>query len=627
MHRSALLLIVLMTAAPLRAEHWAFTPIRDVQPPAGPAAHPIDRFLPPTSALADKRTLLRRVTFDLIGLPPTPQEIDAFLNDDSPGAFATVVERLLASPHYGEKWGRHWMDVVRYADTAGDNADYPVPEARLYRDWIIDAFNADMPYDQFVREQLAGDILAKSGPPEKYAGRVIATTYLALSRRYLTAPYESWHLTLEDTIDTTGRAFLGLTLRCARCHDHKYDPITREDYYGLYGIFASTEFPYAGSEEFVSQKFPRRHFAAIVPPECAAAIRRAAAEREARLRVQAARAMLFGPLSDLPPIASELKTRTRLGTPPELPVAYAVSEGTPVDAAIQVMGEPDKLGPVVKRGAPKSLGRPFTVREGSGRLELANWIADPANPLTARVMVNRIWQYHFGRGVVPTPSNFGARGEPPTHPELLDWLARRFIDSGWSIKALHRLIVSSAAYQQAGRRQRLDAEAIRDAMLAVSGNLDRSRPGVHPFPPIAAWGWTQHSQFKDVYPSHHRSVYLMTQRLQRHPYLCLFDGPDANTTTDVRGSSTVPSQALWLMNNAFVREQSRGLAARLLTLRDDRARVTLAYELCFARLPSSEEIDITLAYLARFRRELSEAEAWASVAKVLISANEFVYID
>ncbi len=621
------LLLLLAAVIPARGEHWAFRPVQKVEVPAGTAGHPIDRFLPAANGVADKRTLLRRVAFDLIGLPPTPEEVEAFLKDESPGAFAKVVDRLLASPHYGEKWGRHWMDVVRYADTAGDNADYPVPEARLYRDWIIDAFNADMPYDQFVREQIAGDILAKSGPPEKYAGRVIATTFLALSRRYLTAPYEHWHLTLEDTIDTTGRAFLGLTLRCARCHDHKYDPVTRQDYYGLYGIFASTQFPYAGSEEFVSQKFPRRHFVPLLPPAQAEAKRRAATEHEQELRLKVARAFLFGPLSDLPPIAAEFKARTRFGSPPEIPVAYAVSEGTPADAAIQVMGEPDKLGPLVKRSAPKFLGRSFTVRDGSGRLELANWIADVANPLTARVMVNRIWQYHFGRGIVPTPSNFGTRGEPPTHPELLDWLAARFVKSGWSIKAMHRLIVTSAAYQQVGRQQRLDAEAIRDAMLVVRGNLDRNRPGAHPFPAINAWGWTQHNQFKDVYPSRHRSVYLMTQRLQRHPYLCLFDGPDTNTTTDVRGSSTVPSQALWLMNNAFVRDQSRGLAQRLLGLQDHRARVTLAYELCFARPPSSEEIEMTLTYLRRFRRELSDVEAWASIAKVLMSANEFVYVD
>jgi len=301
------------------------------------------------------------------------------------------------------------------------------------------------------------------------------------------------------------------------------------------------------------------------------------------------------------------------------------------DSHVYIRGNHKKPGKLVPRRFPVILAgeRQPAITVGSGRLQLARWLTRPDNPLTARVMVNRIWQHHFGRGIVPTPSNFGTRGEPPTHPELLDWLATRFVQSGWSIKAMHRLIVSSAAYQQAGRRQRLDAEAIRDAMLAVSGNLDRRRPGDHPFPPIAAWGWTQHNQFKDVYPSRHRSVYLMTQRLQRHPYLCLFDGPDTNTTTDVRGTSTVPSQALWLMNNAFVRDQSRSLAKRLLALDDDTARVKLAYELCFGRAPSSDEIETTRVYLKRFRREFggAELEAWASLAKVLMNANEFVYSD
>ncbi len=218
---------------------------------------------------AERGTLLRRVYFDLVGLPPEPEELERFVRDDSPDALAAVVERLLASPRYGERWGRHWLDVVRYADTAGDNADYPVPEARRYRDYVIDAFNADKPFDEFVREQLAGDLLAAEHPEDRarYAEQVAATGFLALSRRYATAPYELWHLTLEDTIDTTGRAFLGLTFRCARCHDHKFDPVTQEDYYALYGIFDSTQFPWAGGEEFQSKQTPRQHFVPLVPPD------------------------------------------------------------------------------------------------------------------------------------------------------------------------------------------------------------------------------------------------------------------------------------------------------------------------------------------------------------------------
>ena len=261
---------------------WAFRPVQAVTAPAVSNTRwpqtPVDAFILSKleavglhpSPRAEKRTLLRRVYFDLIGLPPTPDEADAFMADASPEAFTRVVERLLASPRYGERWGRHWMDVVRYADTAGDNADYPVPEARLYRDYIIDAFNADKPYDQFVREQLAGDLLAREGVREHYAEQVIATGFLALSRRYATAPFELMHLTVEDAIETTGRAFLGLTPRCARCHDHKFDPMTQQDYYGLYGLFASTRFPYAGSEEFQSKNLPRTGFVPLVPPEEAA---------------------------------------------------------------------------------------------------------------------------------------------------------------------------------------------------------------------------------------------------------------------------------------------------------------------------------------------------------------------
>jgi hypothetical protein len=701
-------------------DHWAFRPV--VRPsipvdPSGWSANPIDRFIAARQrdaglapvAHASRPALIRRLTFDLLGLPPTPADIDQFLHDQSPAAYDRLVNRLLASSAYGERWGRHWMDVIRYADTAGDNADYPVPEASLYRDYIIKAFNDDKPYDQFVGEQIAGDLLASQGPTSAYAERVIATTYLGLARRYLTAPYESWELTLEDAIDTTGRAFLGLTLRCARCHDHKFDPVTREDYYALFGIFASTQFPYAGSEEFASMKKPREHFVPLVPPNEAApklekrrrqlaqlsgvvsqlekespparrvaaldAIIKVESELVESLRKQKASAddvaaelerhrseraqwnkklqdSLRGPRADLAAVE-----RTNL--PPDLPGAYGVWEAKPVDVPVQIGGDPAKPGPIVHRSAPNFLtaALPCSVPSGaSGRLELARWMTQVTNPLTARVMVNRIWQYHFGRGLVGTPSNFGMRGEPPTHPELLDWLTRQFIDSGWSIKAVHRLIVTSNTYQLASSqnarnavidpanarywrfdRRRLDAESIRDAMLAVGGNLDIRKPGQQPFPPITAWGWTQHHPFKDQYATNERSVYLMTQRLQRHPYLALFDGPDTNVTTDLRGSSTVPLQALYLMNNGFVREQALGLGRRLNAERsDDTARILLAYELAFGRTPAPEEIAQARHYLVLYKqaalggdslKQGKPLDPWASLAHVLLCANEFVFVD
>ncbi len=657
-------------AASFRAEkHWAFQPVRPVEPPpdsGGWAATAVDQFvaaglrreaLKPVGP-ADRYALVRRVTFDLTGLPPSPEEVESFVNDPAPDAYARLVERLLASPRYGECWARHWLDVARYADTAGDNADFPVPEARLYRDYVIDAFNADKPYDQFVCEQLAGDILARQAPSDRYAERVTATGFLALSRRYATGPYEMWHLTLEDTIDTTGRAFLGLTLRCARCHDHKFDPVTQQDYYALYGIFASTQFPWAGAEELVSKGFDRQHFVPLVPPGDAAprlaAYHKQLAALDADLR--AAEEKKDGPR--VHNLKTERLRLARPGLPPDLPGAYAVWEGTPADVPVQSRGEPGGAGPVAPRDAPKFLrAKSLAIPPGaSGRLELARWIASPENPLTARVLVNRIWQHHFGRGLVSTPSNFGTRGEPPTHPELLDWLAGRFVRSGWSVKALHREILLSRTYQLASTpdaenfakdpgnrfywrhdRVRLDAETIRDSLLAVAGRLELQRPGPHPFPPPEKWGWTQHNAFKDVYNSRHRSVYVMTQRLQRHPLLGLFDAPDANTSTDRRTTSTVPPQALFLLNNPFVAEQAEAFAGRLLADGQDSAgAVDRAVRLAWGRPPAPDERERAVRYIDAGRAKLArsgvpaarvQAEALASYARVLFCSNEFVYPD
>src|SRR5262249_19294344 len=436
-----------------------------------------------------------------------------------------VVERLLASPHYGERWGRHWMDVARYADTAGDNADYPVPEVARYRDYIIDSFNRDKSYDQFVREQLAGDILAGQQAGKDYAESVVATGLLALSRRYGTGPYELWHLTLEDAIETTGRAFMGLTLRCARCHDHKFDPIAQRDYYALYGLFASTSFPWAGSEETQSKGFPRMSFVPLVEPARAEPKLKAYHKRLAELDRIIPGLETSQEAQDRRRLA-ELKTeRVRLlrtALPLDLPGSYAVTEGKPTDVPLQRRGDPGSPGPVIPHGVPRfaflACAPPAPIAPASsGRLELAHWLTRPDHPLTARVMVNRIWQHHFGRGIVATSSNFGTRGEPPSHPELLDWLAAKFGPRGWSIQATPRGLVLPEPYQLSsafddrdaaldpdarwlGRfpRRRLDAESIRDALLAVSGQLDRSRPGRHPFPPIEQWRWTQHDAFKTV---------------------------------------------------------------------------------------------------------------------------------
>ena len=700
------------------SSHWAFQRVMPQKPPAvqnvGWARTDVDRFIlakleaagtvPGPSA--DRRTLLRRATYDLIGLPPTPEELEAFVADPSAEAFNRAIERLLASPRYGERWGRHWMDVVRYADTAGDNADYPVPEARLYRDYIIDSFNADKPYDQFAREQLAGDILAKQGPADGYAERVTATGFLALSRRYATAPFEFNHLILEDAIETTGRAFLGMTFRCARCHDHKFDPVTREDYYALYGLFESTQFPYAGSEEFHSKKFPRSGFQPLVPPKqheplikaheirlasLEAAIKQHENERTAEKPAigsvtNAATRSIDDKLKTLNRELAELK---KPGGPAGLPVAYAVAEGKPIDSRLQSRGEPNELGVPVRRRAPKFLSgeESLDIPDGaSGRLQFSEWLTRPENPLTARVMANRIWQHHFGRGLVATPSNFGLRGDPPTHPELLDYLSSRFIESGWSVKAMHRLIMRSSTYQQGSvisgqslvisgqssvisgqgsgvgkerrvaalttdllttdllttdysrfPRRRLSAEEIRDAMLFIAGTLDLRRPGLHPFPKVSEWKWTQHNPFKELYDSNHRSVYLMIQRLQRQPYLSLFDAPDANVSTDVRTDSTVPLQALYLMNNVFVQDQASAFAGRVMnTASSDEDRVKFACATAWSREPNRKELARAHEFLSQCREELrrteataehAEQKAWSSYARVLLTANEFFYLD
>ena len=1123
----------LMTPSPIDAFILARLPHRRLAPPA------------------DKRTLLRRASYDLIGLPPTAEEADAFEEDASPDAFAKVVERLLASPRYGERWGRHWLDLVRYADTAGETADYPVPVAWRYRNWVIDAFNADKPYDQFLREQIAGDILARSGPRDRYAEQVTATGYLAISRRFGFDSENYHHLTIQDTIDTLGQTVLGLTLGCARCHAHKFDPVSMQDYYALYGIFESTRYAFPGSEQkkksrsmvpllpaeeslakwrefdtrvaLLSRNLEKQRQSApaavlrslddmdgdfemqvpaaggskgvLVPPWVyagpiavaseaqspfknlyalggvgasvaagtnayriaqaihpahtrkagrmvhvnldfriggskqpaqgahrfwigsphsapavevllsseAVAVRtdghgqaicaakpdqwqnlqltldlesrvvrgsvgapgdaRAIPERKLakawdgvidfvtidsegggrglwpaisvdNLGVQAQplapvsralpapagaagevdfaalsgqlqamlgidggfehqtdgeapgapwnpgpnslvkiRAGAQSPFRNLYPagrlgvgmpnsgayngfgqmltnrwkgdktgrlfasfdfrcagvenggdgtwryylghgagsspgielffngrefyrrsgdqrevvqslrvgewyqvqVALNLKERTYTGTlssvsnraefggqvasgwdgsidytfidsyghiggvkpaldadnfaiseaplkplgaeeielteaeranrqakvaelrrqleamaargekskkelerlladgPVEL--AYAVSEGTPQNARLQMRGEPDKPGDEVPRGFLEVLGGEKIPEgaAGSGRLELANWLTRADNPLTARVMVNRLWQYHFGQGLVKTPNDFGTRGQPPTHPELLDYLASEFIKRGWSMKAMHRLIMLSSTYQQRGvgsesvirhpslassaesapaieplntdspmadsfspfPRRRLSAEEIRDSILVVSGELDSTPARGHPFPSPTGWGYSQHGPYSAVYDHNQRSVYLMTQRIKRHPFLGLFDGADPNASTAERRATTVPTQALYFLNDPFIHAKSAKLAERVAKLgHDDAERIAAAYRLASSRSPTATERAEALEFLAAYRTELAAAKkenadtlALAALGRVLFGSNEFLTVD
>ncbi len=1128
-------------------KHWSFEPINTGEPPKLKGAYSglnsIDAFLfskqtdagAIPSIKADKRTLIRRATFDLTGLPPTPVEVAAFLKDTSLEAYEKVIDQLLHSSHYGERWGRHWLDVVRYADTAGETADHPVPLAWRYRNYVIDAFNSDKPYDQFLREQISGDVIADPELPEKYAEQVTATGYLAISRRFGFDSENYHHLTIQDTIDTLGQSVLGLSLGCARCHDHKFDAISRNDYYGLYAIFDSSRYSFPGSEQ--KQKF--RSMVPLLPPREAVPKWRAFEERIASLRAKLEKAKMPGPSAVLrslngmdgdfemqapaaggstgvlvPPwlfqgkiavtntaqspyknvhasgnvgvsiaaeagyyrisqslyprrtykncrtlhinldfrvaasnsnttgihrfwigdtitspallmtiesdsvsmqtdhgleriaqfkpnewqnlqlnidlvggnvsgdigtalnhtsfsgkplisqwtgtldlvvfessngeqvaapaidfdnldvreeiipsaftpitypssasweldraaltkelmelvamegdfelqepntglsspwnagpnsvvkvanrsqspfqnlypigqlgihmpnrseydgfgltlpkpwksdqterlfacfdfrcaeisaggdgtwryyvghgpgnsaavelffnakqffrrsgdlrepvceleagkwyqvqLAIDLKTKSYTGvlnsdvsrkdfggelasgwdetidysfidsyghiggvrpsldadnyviretafpstekgpepvdfsqyasrqerartikrqlatnqleaqqallelnsllTDGPCPMAYGMAEGTPHGVAVHLRGEPGQSGELVPRGFIKVLGGSSLPEDlpGSGRLELAQWLTRPDNPLTARVMVNRIWQYHFGVGLVKTPNDFGVRGIPPTHPELLDYLATRFIESGWSIKAMHRLIMFSATYQQSSTigigssvattdikttdlcthflRRRLSAEEIRDSILAVCGELNREPAQAHPFPSPLQWGFTQHGPFQAVYEHNQRSVYLMTQRLKRHPYLALFDGPDPNATTADRLGTTVPTQALYFLNDSFVHASADAWAKRLLANNPPQAvQINQAYEGAFSRPATTAEQSDAADFLIDYRSELTilgkndiENLALSAFLRTLLASNEFLHVD
>ncbi len=625
---------------------------------------------------ADPRTLLRRVTFDLTGLPPTPAEMDAFLADSSTQAFERVVDRLLSSARYGERWGRHWLDVVRYSDTCGNASDYPVPQAHKYRDWVIRAFNRDLPYDQFLRDQIAGDLLPSDNDADRYE-RIVATGYLAIARRFGGDRMGEHHLTLEDTIDNLGRGILGSSVSCARCHDHKFDPITMSDYYGLYGIFESTRFPFPGAEvdkrqsDFVALMSPTEIEALLAPHRT----KMAALEAEVKaLEVADADAKKLPESPEkkaaVDAAAKNLaearqKHKAAAAEAPQVNNAYAVAEGTAANTKLQLRGDPKRLGNEVTRHFPAILGGQELSKDvpGSGRLQLADWILNPQNPLTARVMVNRIWQYHFGRGLVTTPNDFGLRGQAPTHPELLDFLASRFVEQKWSIKSMHKLILlshtwrlsSSTALESAPQhaknveldpnndvywhfnRARLDAEAIRDSLLFVGNDLDESPAGTHPFPPQSTWGWTQHNPFVANYDSRRRSVYLMQQRLKRNPYLALFDGADPSSSTAVRFMSTTPLQALFAMNDPLAHAQSVKFAERLMASSSDEAvRISVAYQLAFGRPPQPDEqkacVEFLNLYLARLGElntpaDQTQLKLWSALARSLMGANEFIYVD
>ena len=665
--------------------HWSFAPLGHVEPPAdntGWSANPIDAFIVDNlrqqglalGQQADARTLIRRVYFDLVGLPPPWQEVQSFVQDPSPAAWKQIVNRLLNSAQYGERWGRHWLDLARYSDTQGGSVDCPVPQAYLYRDYVIDAFRSDKPYDLFIREQIAGDLIAASNPEDNSSEAIIATGFVGLSLRNGIFKHYHPELIIEDTIDTIGKSILGLSIRCARCHDHKVEPISTADYYRIYGIFASSRYPFSGSELptfSAGETVPlisRSQWSELDPEQrtrieqLRAQIQQQRADHPAQKELQAKRKRLNRDvaryhqlrrqgLSDVAlrtsiddqdirirEVVAKLDTSVRklwdelksVEREADIQRAYAMREGIPHDVPVQIGGDPFDEGKVVQRGVLQRLAgrQAFQIPAGqSGRLQFARWLSSPDNPLTPRVAANYIWRFHFGKGIVSTVDNFGLGGALPTHPQLLDWLAREFIDNGWSVKHLHRQILLSNTYQLASTadssnltvdptnrwywrfdRRRLDAESIRDGILQTSGVLNTDRPGAHPFPPESGWQFSQHGPFKAIYDSPHRSVYLMTQRIQRHPFLALFDGADPSRVTSQRKNTAVALQALYLRNSPFIHQQSEKLAQRLLnTYSAPRQRIIRAIQSAWSREPTPSEIDQALNYIATFAENMKFA--------------------
>ncbi len=690
---------------PAQESHWAWK--KPVRPPvpavrdASWARNPIDRFIlarleaaglhpaPP----ATREQLLRRVTLDLIGLPPTPEEIDAFVGDPAPNAYEKVIDRLLLSPHYGERWGRHWLDLARFAESNGYEHDEIRPDAWRYRDYAIQSFNADKPYDRFIKEQLAGDELY---PDDPAAAVATAFNVLGPDMTDATDAAERRQNTLNDMTDTAGLAFLGLTIGCCRCHDHKFEPIPQADYYRLQAFFAPAQFrsdlPTATPEQRARFDAANRAYQALVGPfrdetarleepyrrqlfekklaklsdEARAAHQTPAAERTAvqqKLVEKTTRLVKVSEAEILRTMSEVDRDRHRRlqeqirqfddRKPAPLPMTPGLTDATDRPARTFLLkagslGSPDEEVrpgfPIILTAGHRAVPAPITPRANvtGRRTALAEWVASPENPLPARVLVNRLWQHHFGRGLVRTASDFGIRGERPTHPELLDWLATEFVARGWSIKAMHKLMLLSATYQQSAQaapaalardpdnhlfsrmnRLRLEGEVIRDSLLAIAGRLDTRMGGPGTFPPIpleALQGARAWKVSPDPRDHARRSVYIFARRNLRFPFLENFDLPDSNASCPRRERSTTAPQALTLLNDADVVEAARAFAARVEALAAGaEERVTWAYRLALGRRPSAGEL--------RLAREFLTGSPFRELCRGLLNVNEFVYLD
>jgi hypothetical protein len=659
---------------------WSYQPVQVTPPPAvRDAAWPhseIDRFvlarleaanLAPVGD-ASRERLLRRLTLDLIGLPPTPEELDAFAADDAPGAVERVVDRLLASPHFGERWGRHWLDVARYGESSGLERNVPYRMAWRYRDYVIDAFNADMPFDQFIVEQIAGDQLESNTTADRDR-QLIATGFLAIGTRALTERVEEKFLldVADEQLDTVTRAFLASTVACARCHDHKFDPIPTTDYYALAGIFRSTE-------SLPGVRSLRREFSYLHAAPLGDEAERNGRCRQLAERIEKLQKELDAANNDLrtanktkDPAKIEAAKQQLASATEQIAAARAEAESAggprfamavrdraePADLAVRIRGDVDSLGNMVPRGflSVVQTKAASTVRQTqqSGRLELARWIAARDNPLTARVAVNRIWQHLFGRGLVDSVDNFGTTGDKPSHPELLDYLATRFVDGGWSVKRTIRDIVLSRTYQLSDersdaaygsdpdnrllwrfQRRRLEAEPIRDALLFVAGTLDTHRPYGSASLTVnnLELGSTAKLLAANDSPRY-RSAYLPMLRSNVPEMLSLFDMADPSLVVGRREVTSVPTQALYLMNSKFVQEQARRFAERLQQLepKDAAARVDAAYRLALSRRPTEAEREQVLQFIAAERAaKRSTADAWIGVCQSLYGCAEFSYV-
>jgi hypothetical protein len=686
---------------PPAAAHWAFIPPRRPVPPAvrtpGWVRNPIDRFvlarleqagLKP-SPEAEPTTLLRRLSLDLVGLPPTPEQVDAFLADRSPDRDERAVDRLMVSPHFGERWARPWLDQSRYADSNGYSIDAP-RSIWKYRDWVIVAFNDDRPFDRFVIDQIAGDLR-----PEASLAAKIATGFHRNTPINQEGGIDVEQFRVEsivDRVNTTGTVFLGLTVGCAQCHDHKYDPISQRDYYRLYAFLNNVDEPeleIATPEERARRQQVReridrfhRELAGRHPDldererrweESLSPAFKQNAEIAAKLAFDVARdrrspaqrqVLVELMLAASPDLKAEHATLKDLrAAEPRFVTTMVVGErpGPPRESFVHLGGDFTRHGERVEPGVPGVLPPLEGVSPGNrpDRMDLARWLVDRRNPLTARVAVNRIWQAYFGRGLVETDNDFGTQGAPPSHPELLDWLACELMDRGWSLKAIHRLIVDSATYRQASRvrpesqaidpdnrllwrqaRLRLDAELIRDTALAGSGLLTRNVGGPSVFPPqpegVMDLGQMRRPWRADTGPNRYRrGLYTFFWRATPYAFLTTFDAPGGVQACTRRLRSDTPLQALTLLNDPAFVEIARGLAARIVGDRPppcgDRERIDHAFLLCLGRRPADRESRMLEGYLKAERAKPADGDPtspappeWIGVARVLLNLDEFV---